>query len=167
MVGFQGRSTRLAESCEKQIFTNTLDRNAIICMSACFAIAPTRPRFGLKRRIEHRLRFRKLTMATSKRNTWNWTDSVSEQLRARKNSGAVRWYVLVLPTSRQGHYQGNPARRCSANSIAASGEGSPPSSTSPRRMSRSASSTANWSARTTRCSTTTSSSTPPRRRSTG
>lgn len=49
-------------------------------------------------------------MATSKRNTWNWTDSVSEQLRARKNSGAVRWYVLVLPTSRQGHYQGNPAR---------------------------------------------------------
>lgn len=101
---------RSAGSREKQIFTNALDRNAIICMSACFAIAPARPRFGLKRRIEHRLRFRKLTMATSKRNTWNWTDSVSEQLRARKNSGAVRWYVLVLPTSRQGHYQGNPAR---------------------------------------------------------
>ena len=49
-------------------------------------------------------------MASSNKIGWNWTDSVSEQLRARKNSNAVRWYVLALPTSRQGHYQGNPAR---------------------------------------------------------
>ena len=49
-------------------------------------------------------------MASSNKIGWNWTDSVSEQLRARKNSSAVRWYVLALPTSRQGHYQGNPAR---------------------------------------------------------
>lgn len=49
-------------------------------------------------------------MASSNKISWNWTDSVSEQLRARKNSNAVRWYVLALPTSRQGHYQGNPAR---------------------------------------------------------
>lgn len=49
-------------------------------------------------------------MASSNKIGWNWTDSVSEQLRAGKNSNAVRWYVLALPTSRQGHYQGNPAR---------------------------------------------------------
>ena len=49
-------------------------------------------------------------MASSNKIGWNWTDSVSEQLRARKNSNAVRWYVLALPTSRQGHYQGKPAR---------------------------------------------------------
>lgn len=49
-------------------------------------------------------------MASSNKIGWNWTDSVSEQLRARKNSNAVRWYVLALPTSRQGLYQGNPAR---------------------------------------------------------
>lgn len=49
-------------------------------------------------------------MASSNKIGWNWTDSVTEQLRARKNSNAVRWYVLALPTSRQGHYQGNPAR---------------------------------------------------------
>lgn len=49
-------------------------------------------------------------MASSNKTGWNWTDSVAEQLRARKNSNAVRWYVLVLPTSRKGHYQGNPAR---------------------------------------------------------
>lgn len=49
-------------------------------------------------------------MASSNKIGWNWTDSVSEQLRARKNSNAVRWYVLAFPTSRQGHYQGNPAR---------------------------------------------------------
>lgn len=49
-------------------------------------------------------------MASSNKIGWNWTDLVSEQLRARKNSNAVRWYVLALPTSRQGHYQGNPAR---------------------------------------------------------
>lgn len=49
-------------------------------------------------------------MASSNKIGWNWTDSVSEQLRARKNSNAVRWYVLALPTSRQGPYQGNPAR---------------------------------------------------------
>lgn len=49
-------------------------------------------------------------MASSNKIGWNWTDSVSEQLRARKNSNAVRWYVLALPTSRKGHYQGNPAR---------------------------------------------------------
>lgn len=49
-------------------------------------------------------------MASSNKIGWNWTDSVSEQLRARKNSNAVRWYVLALSTSRQGHYQGNPAR---------------------------------------------------------
>lgn len=49
-------------------------------------------------------------MASSNKIGWKWTDSVSEQLRARKNSNAVRWYVLALPTSRQGHYQGNPAR---------------------------------------------------------
>ena len=49
-------------------------------------------------------------MASSNKIGWNWTDSVSEQLRARKNSNAVRWYVLALPTSRQGHNQGNPAR---------------------------------------------------------
>lgn len=49
-------------------------------------------------------------MASSNKIGWNRTDSVSEQLRARKNSNAVRWYVLALPTSRQGHYQGNPAR---------------------------------------------------------
>lgn len=49
-------------------------------------------------------------MASSNKIGWNWTDSVSEQLRARKNGNAVRWYVLALPTSRQGHYQGNPAR---------------------------------------------------------
>ena len=49
-------------------------------------------------------------MASSNKIGWNWTDSVLEQLRARKNSNAVRWYVLALPTSRQGHYQGNPAR---------------------------------------------------------
>lgn len=49
-------------------------------------------------------------MASSNKIGWNWTDSVSEQLRARKNSNAVRWHVLALPTSRQGHYQGNPAR---------------------------------------------------------
>lgn len=49
-------------------------------------------------------------MVSSNKIGWNWTDSVSEQLRARKNSNAVRWYVLALPTSRQGHYQGNPAR---------------------------------------------------------
>lgn len=49
-------------------------------------------------------------MASSNKIGWNWTDSVSEQLCARKNSNAVRWYVLALPTSRQGHYQGNPAR---------------------------------------------------------
>lgn len=49
-------------------------------------------------------------MASSNKIGWNWTDSVSEQLRARKNSNAVRWYVLALPTSRQGHYQGNLAR---------------------------------------------------------
>lgn len=49
-------------------------------------------------------------MASSNKIGWNWTDSVSEQLRARKNSNAVRWYVLALPTSRQGHCQGNPAR---------------------------------------------------------
>ena len=49
-------------------------------------------------------------MASSNKIGWNWTDSVTEQLRARKNSNAVRWYVLALPTSRKGHYQGNPAR---------------------------------------------------------
>lgn len=49
-------------------------------------------------------------MASSNKIGWNWTDSVTEQLRARKNSNAVRWYVLALPTSRNGHYQGNPAR---------------------------------------------------------
>lgn len=49
-------------------------------------------------------------MASSNKTGWNWTDSVTEQLRARKNSNAVRWYVLALPTSRKGHYQGNPAR---------------------------------------------------------
>ena len=54
--------------------------------------------------------FRLQIMASSNKIGWNWTDSVSEQLRARKNSNAVRWYVLALPTSRQGHYQGNPAR---------------------------------------------------------
>lgn len=49
-------------------------------------------------------------MASSNKIGWNWTDSVTEQLRARKNSNAVRWYVLALPTSRKGHYQGNPVR---------------------------------------------------------
>lgn len=49
-------------------------------------------------------------MASSNKIGWNWTDSVTEQLRAKKNSNAVRWYVLALPTSRKGHYQGNPAR---------------------------------------------------------
>lgn len=49
-------------------------------------------------------------MANSDKTGWNWTDSVTEQLRVRKNSNAVRWYVLVLPTSRKGHYQGNPVR---------------------------------------------------------
>ena len=49
-------------------------------------------------------------MASSNKIGWNWTDSVTEQLRARKNSNAVRWYVLALPTSHKGHYQGNPAR---------------------------------------------------------
>ena len=47
-------------------------------------------------------------MASSNKIGWNWTDSVTEQLRARKNSNAVRWYVLALPTSCKGHYQGNP-----------------------------------------------------------
>lgn len=49
-------------------------------------------------------------MASSNKTGWNWTDSVAEQFRARKNSNAVRWYVLALPTSRKGHYQGNPVR---------------------------------------------------------
>ena len=49
-------------------------------------------------------------MASSNKIGWNWTDSVTEQLRAKKNSNAVRWYVLVLPTSRKGRSQGNPAR---------------------------------------------------------
>lgn len=49
-------------------------------------------------------------MASSNKIGWNWTDSVTEQFRARKNSNAVRWYVLALPTSRKGHYPGNPAR---------------------------------------------------------
>lgn len=49
-------------------------------------------------------------MSASDKNVWNWTDSVAEQLRAKKNSQTVRWYVLVLPTSRKGYYQGNPAR---------------------------------------------------------
>ena len=51
------------------------------------------------------------TMATAKNcNSWNWADSALEQLRARKNSHAVRWYVLTLPVSRQGHYLGDPSR---------------------------------------------------------
>ena len=48
-------------------------------------------------------------MATPKSNTWSCPDSVAEQIRIRKNGNIVRWYVLTLPTSRMGLYQGNPA----------------------------------------------------------
>lgn len=41
---------------------------------------------------------------------WTWSDSVSEQIRTRKNNHAVRWYVLVLPVSSKGYYRGNPAK---------------------------------------------------------
>ncbi len=53
-------------------------------------------------------------MAVSNSNSWNWADSLTQQLRAKKNSHTVRWYVLVLPVSRHGHYQGNPARALQA-----------------------------------------------------
>ena len=53
-------------------------------------------------------------MAVSNSNSWNWADSLTQQLRAIKNSHTVRWYVLVLPVSRHGHYQGNPARALQA-----------------------------------------------------
>lgn len=53
-------------------------------------------------------------MAVSNSNSWNWTDSVTRQLRAQKNNNTVRWYVLVLPLSRYGHYQGNPAHALQA-----------------------------------------------------
>lgn len=52
---------------------------------------------------------RNSSMATPKSNTWSWPDSVAEQIRIRKNGNIVRWYVLTLPTSRMGLYQGNPA----------------------------------------------------------
>lgn len=45
---------------------------------------------------------------------WNWTDSIARQIRTRRNAGIVRWYVLILPASRNGHYQGNPARSLQA-----------------------------------------------------
>lgn len=35
---------------------------------------------------------------------------MAKQIRIQKNANAVRWYVLVLPTSRKGYYVGDPAR---------------------------------------------------------
>lgn len=71
--------------------------------------SPARPRiaFGRKFRPQD---LTTLDMALLSKNSWNWTDSVTCRLRAKKNSEAVRWYVLILPVSRHGHYQGNPAR---------------------------------------------------------
>lgn len=49
-------------------------------------------------------------MAKSNGNGWNWSESLAERMRMQKNGNAVRWYVLTLPVSRRGHYQGEPAR---------------------------------------------------------
>ena len=78
-------------------------------MSVSCKYSPTRPRiaFGRKFRPQD---LTTLDMALLSKNSWNWTDSVTCRLRAKKNSEAVRWYVLILPVSRHGHYQGNPAR---------------------------------------------------------
>ena len=49
-------------------------------------------------------------MAKSNGSGWDWSESLAERMRMQKNGNAVRWYVLTLPVSRRGHYQGEPAR---------------------------------------------------------
>lgn len=57
---------------------------------------------------------------------WTWPDSVSEQLRTRRNNHAVRWYVLVLPVSSKGCYRGNPAKGLQAELARRIRVGEPP-----------------------------------------
>lgn len=65
-------------------------------------------------------------MAKSNGNGWNWSESLAERMRMQKNGNAVRWYVLTLPVSRRGHYQGEPARGLKAELDRRTRTGEPP-----------------------------------------
>ncbi len=49
-------------------------------------------------------------MNAPKNNKERWEEHIARQLRNRKNSNAVRWYVLTLPVSAKGLHWGNPAK---------------------------------------------------------
>lgn len=106
-------------------------------------------------------------MAKSNGNGWNWSESLAERMRMQKNGNAVRWYVLTLPVSRRGHYQGEPARGLKAELDRRTRTGEPtfeyfaPSYIEVRKR------RGELVTRAARCSTTTSSCTPRRLKSTG
>lgn len=96
---------------------------------------------------------------------WTWSDSVSEQIRTRKNNHAVRWYVLVLPVSSKGYYRGNPAKGLQTELARRIRVGEQPFEYFAPSYVAVCEKRAYWSARSIRCCTITSSYTPRKQRS--